>query len=544
MTVGEIQPSDPFNSNRDSGEIIWKGSDLDTTWHKLPNLEGYRSAIQLQPSLSLSYSRLLIIFFRYLKFEVTRIGPSDVPSTGRLIINELIFYEGYLSQIEIPNKYSKLQSPRTPSPLRVSCSSFLDQSHHCYKAFDGDSSSGSSWITKPVSEHRDTLSATAWIILDLGLNVNETLSPTSTLVPPPTASGRRVRPTGMKIVCGAGNTLSPEGCPMTFSLSGSNQLSSSDYELITSYDLYDFNTSVSEYYSANTSRAGRMFSFYEESPYGRLVNQRCGSCDRPPTYQCSTNGYDPSCESPHYCGANNLCQEIQQCPPGQYLSQYFLGNGLTEYSCQYCPSGKYGQNNISGHSILNSHLCSGECQEGCYCPIGSTSSCEYPCGEAKFFCPSGTSIPLVASAGMKTVDAFGKSFDNSSTSRVAVLPCSPGHYCQEGIENLCPAGVYGIDRMLTSSSCSGSCPPGSYCPVGTIEPLLCPIGSYCPDGVEKVPCPAGSYGDQEGLTNRDCSGKCQPGYYCPQGSGSPRQEICPKGLLHLPLIAHPVYVSL
>jgi hypothetical protein len=42
MTVGEIQPSDPFNSNLDGGQIIWRGADLDTTWHKLPNPEGYR----------------------------------------------------------------------------------------------------------------------------------------------------------------------------------------------------------------------------------------------------------------------------------------------------------------------------------------------------------------------------------------------------------------------------------------------------------------------------------------------------------------------
>lgn len=423
------------------------------------------------------------------------------------MINEIEFYEGYLSQIEIPPKHSKLLSPRTPNPLRVLCSSFLDQNHHCFKAFDGDTSAGSAWVTKPVGERRNELTSEAWILLDLGIGENSLLQDIDL--------GKRVRPTAMKIVCGAGS--SHAGCPMTFTLSGSNE-PYSNFEVIMSHDAYDYNAS-------DFADGGKLFNFYEDTPYGRPVGQRCGSCDRPPRYMCSIGAYDNSCES-MFCNSDGFCGEPENCPIGQYLFTQFIGNGLPQVACRLCPAGKYG--NISG---LTSQFCAGECDEGCYCTSGSVHSCQYLCGGPANFCPKGSSRPLLAGAGMKTVDAFGRSGENSSFTRVSVLPCSVGHYCQRGIEIKCPAGTFGSDLMLTSPTCSGDCSPGFYCPAGSLNPIQCPIGYYCPDGIMKEPCPAGSYGSSTGLRDRECSGKCQPGHYCPSGSESSNAHKCPKGVV-------------
>jgi hypothetical protein len=442
---------------------------------------------------------------RYLKLEVTRVGTSTVDTVGSLIINEIEFYEGYLSQIEIPPKPSKLLSPRTPAPLRVLCSSFLDQPHHCFKAFDGDSSAGSAWVSKPVGDRRNEINSKVWIVLDLGVGEN---SPSKD-----NDEGRRVRPSAMRIVCGAGNSYA--GCPMTFAILGSNQ-PFTDFELIFAHDSFDFNAS-------DFANGGRVFNFFEDSPNGRAVGQRCGSCDRPPHFACSLNAFDSSCETMS-CGENGLCAEPDACPPGRYLSWNFVGSGLAQFACLACPGGKFG--NTSG---LSSQFCSGECEAGCYCTAGSISSCVYQCGGSAFFCPKGSSEPLVAGAGMKTIDAFGESNANSSFVRVSVSPCSRGRYCRDGVEVDCPPGVFGADDLLSSPTCSGNCQPGYYCPTGTILPLLCPIGYYCPDGVEKIQCPAGSYGATQGLTHRECSGTCRQGYYCPQGSGMATERVCPKG---------------
>lgn len=445
------------------------------------------------------------LILRYLKLVVSRIGTSELDTSGSLLINEIEFYEGYLSQIEIPSKSSKLLSPRTPSPLRVLCSSFTDQDHHCYKAFDGDTSPGSYWRTKPVGEHRNQISSEAWILLDLGIGENS-LSRDIDI-------GRRMRPTAMKIVCGVGSSLA--GCPMTFALYGSNE-PYSNFELIVAHDSYDFN--ASDYASG-----GKLFNFYEDTPYGRAIGQRCGSCDRHPRYMCAKGAFDTSCES-MFCTSEGVCGEPEPCPIGQYSSMQFIGDGLPQFSCHFCPAGKYG--NISG---LMSQYCAGECDAGCYCNSGSTQSCQYKCGAPSYFCPKGSSQPLLAGAGMKTVDAFGNNEDNSLEMRVSVLPCSLGHYCQGGVERKCPAGTFGSDTMLSSPACSGDCQPGYYCPAGTVNPIKCPLGHYCADGIAKVPCPAGSYGSIEGLRDRECSGKCQPGFYCLSGSKSPQERQCPKG---------------
>ena len=70
-------------------------------------------------------------------------------------------------------------------------------------------------------------------------------------------------------------------------------------------------------------------------------------------------------------------------------------------------------------------------------------------------------------------------------------------YSDDGIIcKLCPAGTYGDMRGLTNSSCSGLCDYGHYCMEGSISS-------------QQNKCPAGTYGDTKGLTNELCSGLCE-----------------------------------
>ena len=156
--------------------------------------------------------------------------------------------------------------------------------------------------------------------------------------------------------------------------------------------------------------------------------------------------------------------------------------------------------------------------------------------------------------------------------------CEKGHYCDGDIKKACPPGVYGDKEGLTTSSCSGHCPPGYFCPAGTEFPTahkcgnassycpaesarpatipsgyyglgesietystiaICPKGHYCRGG-EKFTCPAGRYGNQIGMQNEDCAGICPGGWYCPVGTieptdhpcGSSPRSYCPAGSSH------------
>lgn len=151
-----------------------------------------------------------------------------------------------------------------------------------------------------------------------------------------------------------------------------------------------------------------------------------------------------------------------------------------------------------------------------------------------------------------------------------------GSYCLSGVKQPCPAGTYGNASGLTSADCSGPCPAGYYCALGSAFPLaclghsvycpiksispipvsighytgggdaatgnfmkmqvICPLGSYCVGGMRHA-CPAGTFGDISGLFTQNCSGICPEGSYCPTGTdypwrypcGSRSTQYCPVG---------------
>lgn len=108
--------------------------------------------------------------------------------------------------------------------------------------------------------------------------------------------------------------------------------------------------------------------------------------------------------------------------------------------------------------------------------------------------------------------------------------CEEGFYCVSGQRIPCPAGTYGNVRKLTTASCSAPCPAGHYCPINTISGTTYPCGSannYCSVGsAAPVPVPLGYYStnaDGSFLTN-DNSVKtrskikiCEQGFYCSDG---------------------------
>ena len=126
------------------------------------------------------------------------------------------------------------------------------------------------------------------------------------------------------------------------------------------------------------------------------------------------------------------------------------------------------------------------------------------CGGTDKYCPEGSPLPIHVSVGYHTTEGTPLRRSNQ-------LICNPGSYCDpQGVRRLCPAGSYGnLNGML--EGCVAACPKGSYCVIGSTAP---------------VQCPAGKFGDRTNLTTSDCSGRCYEGYYCEIGSPSATQHEC------------------
>jgi hypothetical protein len=408
LSTGLISPADDFASTAYEMSIRWTGGGYNTEWSKLLTPEQYG--------------------YRFFKLVITR-DVEGFPG-GKLVINEIELFSGILAEEEYPNP--KMKTPRTPQPMTITCSSYQDSDSHCYKAFDGDVTSNSAWVTDPVGDRNTKLTVPQWVQLDLG-------------------PGHYMRPTAMRIFCDVGGKVSI-GCPRTFALLGSRD--NQKFDVIYSNDMYDYNNTYDP-------QNGQLFTFFWEHAEGRANGHICGSCDTGPAFTCSRDAYDATCASA-YCNVNGICDEAPTCHVGEYFDFSYVGDGEKATHCLPCPSGRYGNS-----TTLTSPACSGLCTEGYYCPPKSSTPTQYECGGPHVICPRGSAAPTLVSMGKYSVASLNLSSDLTSQvnlrTRYLEVLCPPGYYCTNGSAHQCPVGVFGNFSGLATSSCSDSCRTGQVC---------------------------------------------------------------------------------
>lgn len=100
------------------------------------------------------------------------------------------------------------------------------------------------------------------------------------------------------------------------------------------------------------------------------------------------------------------------------------------------------------------------------------------------------------------------------------VECAAGYWCGGRCGRFvpCPAGLWGNLRGKGSqaAACTGECDAGYYCLEGSTSPTA-------------AACPAGTYGAVKRLATAACSGVCPLGYFCPEASTSATANPCPKG---------------
>jgi hypothetical protein len=302
-------------------------------------------------------------------------------------------------------------------------------------------------------------------------------------------------------------------------------------------------------------------------PYGSAA---CGGpC--PAGFLCPLAALKPvPCPPGRLCNAPGLASvdDASACPAGQYCpgqtvsaipcppSFYCAVNTSQPTLCGpgvYCAGGATGPSGTGpcaagsdpGASGQSTPTCSRACPAGRYCSGGGAGS--LPCGEGSY-CPEGSVSPLPCPPG-----TFG------NTTEVSACPWSaePGYWTPAGSTNgtvrPCRAGVYS-DGGAGSETCKGPCARGHYCPALSTSPTMvpCPPGSFAAvEGAQSLadcqpveagrfsgagaavssPCPPGTFSPAPGVgVNASCAGLCEPGFFCPPGSTSPRQVPCPPGV--------------
>jgi hypothetical protein len=243
---------------------------------------------------------------------------------------------------------------------------------------------------------------------------------------------------------------------------------------------------------------------------------------------------------PVVCPAGSFCPDgvrYWPCPSGRYGATeglkgqvcsglceagHFCEPGSTSPTQAQCPKGRYGD-----EGGLTSNACSGDCFPGYYCPFASTSPTEKECGGRDVYCPRGSPEPLPSDPGYWTRGGILSNEITIHGNGSPELPtlgttnsyqeiCDVGHYCREGERRECPAGTYGGEEGLSERLCSGLCPLGFFCGTGS-------------SGFAGNLCPAGRYGNVAGLDTSECSGPCERGHYCVAGTADPGGTPCPSG---------------
>ncbi|XP_032694159.1 neurogenic locus notch homolog protein 3-like [Lontra canadensis] len=304
--------------------------------------------------------------------------------------------------------------------------------------------------------------------------------------------------------------------------------------------------------------AGKFCSFRIQRPGARPT----WPVNCPPGYYCPLGTWSPTqhpCprgtfrEWPGACSA----KDCRPCPAGQFCSDSGSGKPFPDGLCSpgyYCPPG---QTSATPTSF--------RCPRGFYCPEGS------PQPRA---CENGIFQPQEAKGSCEPCPA-GFYCEASGTGPTAGGPnlCLQGYFCPPGSHsakaNLCPRGTFGPRRGASAeldcelcpagmfcsseglSQPSGLCHAAYYCTGGAVSPTplrhkveapglsgndICPPGFFCPRGtVFPVPCLPGFYSSAPGLASEDQCLPCPPGHYCshPGLSHAMEAELCDAGYICL-----------
>lgn len=148
-------------------------------------------------------------------------------------------------------------------------------------------------------------------------------------------------------------------------------------------------------------------------------------------------------------------------------------------------------------------------------------------------CPVGTYNPSTGKGNVTTdclpCPAGYYCLEGSSSSTGA---CAKGFYCPSPIPNpysndppqigsygpkqeQCPEKTY-TDVIATQAKADCKiCPAGYYCTRASESPTDCPRGYFCVEGVEKpAPCPIGRYGNETNAIALEKCPLCDKGWYC------------------------------
>jgi hypothetical protein len=194
-----------------------------------------------------------------------------------------------------------------------------------------------------------------------------------------------------------------------------------------------------------------------------------------------------------------------------------------------CPGGYYG--NLRQETRI---ACASDCAAGYYCPMGSITATQYPCGSAEYICPVNSAIPIYVQPG------YYSNEDIDEAHRFSQTICPPGYYCPgDGKRYACAPGSYTSNEGTIHRECMGPCQHGYYCLVASNSSMqykcgnaqyYCPTGSAAPQLVHE-----GYYSSHTGINanalrywdpfNETCSVElpCEPGYYCIKGIKYPCQ---------------------
>ena len=195
-----------------------------------------------------------------------------------------------------------------------------------------------------------------------------------------------------------------------------------------------------------------------------------------------------------------------------------------------CPAGTYGS-----VPELKTVACSGQCNTGVTCPVGSTSqvkctagfyctsalkgcSAELPCGGVESYCPEGSGDPVPVTLGYYTTP------ENPllETKRVDQERCPEGFYCSNGRKRPCgsPAlystagatncttvssGFYSnrLSTVAVPSTLGGVDATGFF----QTGQVVCDPGFYCSGGTRHA-APKGSYISTSGVASKGAATPC------------------------------------